>query len=127
MFTDWVSLVSSRMKSDYQISVTAVYNTFPFPPNLNEKIRARIASSANEVLEARSKFPNTPLATLYEPLTMPVDLVKAHDRLDSVVCASFTPRQFASSGDRQAYLLELYAELSATLLTPEKKTRKKKT
>jgi type I restriction-modification system DNA methylase subunit len=88
-FTVWVRTVSSRMKSDYMLAASAVYNTFPFPTNISDELNKSIEEKAQEVLDTRSKYPTSSLADLYDPLTMPLPLRKAHDALDKAVLKSF--------------------------------------
>lgn len=130
MFTEWVALVSSRLKSDYQISVTAVYNTFPVPDTTDQSKRDRVTLAATEVLTVRDSFPGTPLSVLYDPLSMPPELFKAHAKLDAAVDALFGAGKIETSSERQELLLDRYAELVAAdkLFSdkPEKKPRKKK-
>ena len=129
MFTEWVSLVSSRMKSDFQISESAVYNTFPFPDLSNESKVDAVRDRADHVLAVRATFPTSSLADLYDPLAMPGELVHAHSQLDRAVDGLCSDKRFVTVGDRQNYLLTRYAELTADLFTEEKpkKTRKKQT
>jgi hypothetical protein len=130
MFVVWVGLVSSRMKSDYQISTTAVYNTFPFP-SLSDQAKAdRMRAAATEILEARQVHQGSSLADLYDPVSMPVDLRRCHDKLDATVDALYGSQKFANVLERESFLLARYAELVETDKlfsdTPAKKTRKKK-
>ncbi|MGD0742104.1 MAG: DNA methyltransferase [Acidimicrobiales bacterium] len=112
IFTAWVDSVSSRMKSDYQISSTFLYNTFPWPDS-TEPQRLAVGIAAQAVLVARDAHPGASLADLYDPLAMPADLVRAHDQLDRVVDSVFAPRRrFDSSADRLALLFERYQQLA---------------
>jgi hypothetical protein len=128
LFTTWVETVSARLKSDYQISVTSVYNTFPFPDRPNDAEVAKIEKAVKEVLEARAQYPAATLAELYDPLSMPASLVAAHANLDSVIDVAVSGKRLKDQAERQQFLFARYAELTADLLTitPEKKTRKKK-
>ncbi len=123
MFLEWTSLVSSRLESRYQISISAVYNTFPFPDFGNESKVAAVRACADRVLEVRAKFPTSALADLYDPLAMPAELAQAHSQLDQAVDALCSDRRFTTAGDRQNYLLTRYAELTANLFTEEKPKR----
>ncbi|NLD48077.1 MAG: hypothetical protein GX660_12940 [Clostridiaceae bacterium] len=76
------------MKSDYAYSATIVYNNFPWP-ELNEKKDERIRESANEILEARKLYRESTLADLYDELTMPPELRKAHQENDKVVMEAY--------------------------------------
>ena len=126
-FTAWVETVSARLKSDYQISVTSVYNTFPFPEKPSQELRMKIESAVQTVLNARSAHPDSTLADLYDPLSMPFDLVQAHHELDGVIDIAFSGKRFKDQSSRSQFLFARYSELTADLLTevPVKKTRKK--
>jgi len=75
----WVKSVCGKLESRFRYSNTIVYNNFPFPENLTEKQIKIIEEKAQNVLDVRASFPNSSLADLYNPLTMPPSLVKAHD------------------------------------------------
>ena len=67
----------SRLKSDYSYSNTIVYNNFPWPETTDQQ-RQKIKQTAQAILDARSLYPDSSLADLYDPLTMPPELLKAH-------------------------------------------------
>ena len=108
MHMAWVRYVCGRLKSDYRYSVDIVYNNFPWP-NPNQKQRDAIESAAKNVLEMRGQFPKSTLADLYDPLTTPLPLVQAHNRLDAEVEKAYG-RRFNSDADRVAFLFEKYKE-----------------
>ena len=66
----------------------SVYNNFVWP-SPSEKQKAKIEATAQKILEARAKFPDSSLADLYAPLTMPEELLKAHRANDSAVCKAY--------------------------------------
>ena len=70
-------------------------------------------------MDARARFPNSSLADLYDPLTMPPELLKAHQKLDKAVEKAYG-REFANDGERVAYLFELYQKLSGELFIDTK-------
>ena len=108
MHYSWMSAVCGRMKSDFQYSAGIVYNNFPWPENINaEKIKS-IEQAAQNVLDVRLKYPTSSLADLYDPLTMPADMVKAHQSLDHAVDSAYTRRTFTSDAERLEFLFELY-------------------
>jgi hypothetical protein len=109
MHMAWVRYVCGRLKSDYRYSIGIVYNNFPWPEP-SEKQRSNIEKAAQSLLDARSKFPSSNFADLYDPRSMPQELVKAHIRLDAEVEKTYGNR-FASDGDRVAFLFEKYLEL----------------
>ena len=110
-FTVWVQNVSSRLESRYQISASAVYNTFPFPI-LNEKSRLEVEYLASEILSERSKFKDSKLGDLYDPLLMPSALLKLHNKLDSVALKAFGLTAGATDSEILGLLFREYARLS---------------
>ena len=71
----WMRAVCGRLKSDYRYSKDIVYNNFPWP-NPTEEQKAKIEQTAQAILDARAKYPDSSLADLYDELTMPVELRK---------------------------------------------------
>jgi hypothetical protein len=126
MHMTWVKYVCGRLKSDYRYSNTIVYNNYPFPENVNEKQKQKVEIAAQAVLDTRAKYPDSSLADLYDPLTMPPDLVKAHQILDKAVDLCYRPQPFVSELNRIEFLFSQYEALNAPLLKPEKKKRTKK-
>ena len=114
MHMAWVRSVCGRLKSDFRYSAGIVYNNFPWPENPSDDRRARIEASAQGVLAARAKHPEAILADLYDPLTMPANLLKAHQTLDRAVDGAYTRKKFHGDADRVAFLFELYAKLLAS-------------
>lgn len=126
MHMTWVKYVCGRLKSDFRYSNTIVYNNYPFPENVSDKQKQKVETAAQKVLDTRAKYPDSSLADLYDPLTMPPDLVKAHQALDKAVDLCYRPQPFVSELNRIEYLFSLYEALSAPLLKVEKKKRSKK-
>lgn len=122
----WVKFVCGRMKSDFRYSNSLVYNNFPWPENPTEKQINAIETAAQRVLDVRAEFPNSSLADLYNPLTMPPALVKAHNELDKAVDLAYRPQTFTSEANRMVYLFELYEKYTADLFTKEKSRKSKK-
>lgn len=116
MHNSWIRYVAGRLKSDYRYSVGIVYNNFPWPVDANEKHKQAIETAAQDVLDARALFPQSSLADLYDPLTMPPALVKAHQSLDKAVDAAYVPsggkKSWASDAERVAFLFELYQQMT---------------
>ena len=83
-----------------------------------------IETAVKKVLEARAEFPNSSLADLYDSLTMPTSLVKAHNELDKAVDLAYRPQSFASEAKRMEFLFELYEKYTADLFTKEKVKKK---
>lgn len=124
MHMAWVNLVCGRLESRYRYSKDIVYNNYPWPENPNEKQVNAIESAAQKVLEVRQQFPNSSLADLYDPLTMPPALVKAHNELDKAVDLAYRPQAFTSEANRMEFLFGLYEKYTADLFTKEKPQKK---
>ena len=109
----WVRYVCGRLKSDYRYSNKVVYNNFPWP-NPTDAQKARIEQTAQGILDARAKYPDCSLADLYDELTMPPELRKAHQDNDRAVMAAygFPVKNFTES-DCVAELMKLYQKLTA--------------
>ena len=125
MHMSWMRTVTGRLKSDYQYSVLTVYNNYPWPENPTEKQIKAIETSGQKVLDTRTEFPNSSLADLYNPLTMPPALVKAHNELDKAVDLAYRPQPFTTEAKRVEFLFELYEKYTADLFTKEKPKKKK--
>ena len=124
MHMTWLKNVCGRLKSDYNYSNNIVYNNFPWPENPSDKQKETIETAAQNVLDARLEFPNSSLADLYNPLTMPPVLVKAHNDLDKAVDLAYRPQAFTSEANRMVFLFELYEKYTANLFTKEKVKKK---
>lgn len=123
----WVRNLCGRIKSDYRYSNEIVYNNYPWPLNPTDKQKDTIEKAAQNVLDTRAQFPNSSLADLYDPNTMPPALVKAHNELDKAVDLAYRPQPFTSEANRMEFLFELYEKYTADLFTKEKVKNKKKT
>ena len=108
----WMRSIAGRIKSDYRYSATVVYNNFPWP-NPTEKQKENIMKSAQAILDARAKYPNSSLADLYDELTMPPELRKAHQKNDIAVMEAygFDWRNMTES-DCVAELMKMYQKLT---------------
>ena len=84
----WVNAVCGRLKSDYCYSVNIVYNNFPWPTPTAEQ-KKRIEETAQAILDARALYPDCSLADLYDELTMPPELRKAHQANDKAVMQAY--------------------------------------
>ena len=125
MHMAWVKSVCGRLESRYRYSKDIVYNNFPWAENPSEKQIRQIEEKAQKVLEVRSNFPKSSLADLYNPLTMPPTLIKAHNELDKAVDSAYRTAPFTSEANRMVYLFELYEKYTADLFTKEKPKKKK--
>ena len=127
MHMAWVKYVCGRLKSDFRYSKDIVYNNYPWPQQPSAKQIKAIEAAAQGVLEARAQFPNSSLADLYDPLTMPPNLLKAHKKLDKSVDLAYRAQPFSTEANRMEFLFELYELYTANLFSKEKvkKTKKK--
>jgi hypothetical protein len=103
----WMRMFCGRLKSDYRYS-PAIYNNFPFPTPSNEQ-KSKIEQTAQGILDARTKYPDCSLADLYDPLTMPLELQKAHNANNKAVMEAygFNVRNMTEE-DCVAELMKLY-------------------
>lgn len=124
MHMTWVRYTCGRLKSDYRYSNTLVYNNYPWPDNPGDKAVKPVEEKAQQVLDARLEFPDSSLADLYDPLTMPPKLVKAHQELDKAVDLCYRPQPFSDEAGRIEYLFELYHRYTAGLFREEKKKKR---
>jgi hypothetical protein len=123
MHNAWMRYTCGRLESRYSYSATIVYNNYPWPgfagEPLSDKHRTAIEQAAQCVLDARAQFASSSLADLYDPLTMPPALLKAHQKLDTAVDAAYQPsggkKSYASDAERVAFLFELYQRITSLL------------
>ncbi|MBE5908814.1 MAG: class I SAM-dependent DNA methyltransferase [Lachnospiraceae bacterium] len=109
----WMRTVAGRLKSDYRYSKDIVYNNFPWPSPTEEQ-KAKIEQTAQGILDARALYPNSSLADLYDPLTMPPELQKAHIANDKAVMQAYGfSIKDTSEADCVAALMKMYQELTA--------------
>ncbi len=124
MHMSWVKTTCGRLKSDFRYSKDIVYNNYPWPENPSEKQIKTIEEKAKNVLDVRASFSESSLSDLYNPLTMPPALVKAHNELDKAVDAAYSKQVFTSEAKRMEFLFELYEKYTAGLFVKEKKGKK---
>ena len=107
----WMRVVAGRLKSDYRYSKDIVYNNFPWC-NPTEEQKKKIEKTAQAILDARALYPNSSLADLYDELTMPKELRKAHQENDKAVMEAygFDWKKMTES-DCVAELYKMYQEL----------------
>lgn len=107
----WMRSICGRLKSDYRYSSGLVYNNFPWPtPTVQQK--ERIEKTAQKILDARVLFPDSSLADLYDPLTMPPELQKAHTANDKAVMAAYGFSTKMTEADCVAELMKLYKKMT---------------
>ena len=108
----WMRLVAGRMKSDYQYSKNVVYNNFPWPNPTNEQ-RDLIEKTAQGILDARSLYPDSSLADLYDEVLMPLELRKAHRANDKAVMQAYGFwGKLNSESECVAKLMKMYERLT---------------
>ena len=116
----WMRTVCGRIKSDYRYSNSIVYNNFPYCTPTDEQ-KARIEKTAQGILDARALYPDCSLADLYDELTMPPELRKAHQENDKAVMEAYGFRttdettgksRWLTESETVAKLMEMYQELA---------------
>lgn len=105
----WMRAVAGRIKSDYRYSKDVVYNNFVWP-ELDEKKKAKIAKTAQAILDARANHPEASYADLYDDLLMEADLRKAHKANDKAVLEAYGLNANASEPEIVAHLMKLYVK-----------------
>lgn len=106
----WMRTVCGRLKSDYRYS-PSIYNNFPWPSPTEEQ-KAKIEKTAQGILDARALYPDSSLADLYDPLTMPPELQKAHSLNDAAVMQAYgMPVKTTTEADCVAWLMRIYQVL----------------
>lgn len=108
---EWMRAVAGRLKSDYRYSKDIVYNNFPFA-SLDEKDKETLTATAQGILDARAEFGDSSLADLYNPLTMPANLRKAHEKNDQAVLKIYAVNKTATPSDIVKELFTRYEKLS---------------
>ena len=111
----WMRVTCGRLKSDYSYSNTIVYNNFPWP-SPTEAQREKIERTAQAILDARAKYPDSSLADLYDELTMPAELRKAHEQNDCAVMEAYGLDSKTAGDEKETYivaeLFRLYQKLT---------------
>ncbi|MBE6902459.1 MAG: SAM-dependent DNA methyltransferase [Ruminococcaceae bacterium] len=107
----WMRAVCGRIKSDYRYASDIVYNNFPWCTPTPEQ-KAKIEQTAQAILDARAKYPDCSLADLYDELTMPVELCKAHQANDFAVMAAYGFPKNITESECVAELMKMYQQLT---------------
>ena len=107
----WMRVVCGRLEMRYRYSNTIVYNNFPWPAITPEQ-EAEISLTAQAILDARNLYPDCSLADLYDEVTMPVELRRAHQANDRAVMRAYGLPVTTSESDTVAHLFKLYEELT---------------
>lgn len=122
----WMRVVGGRLKSDYSYSNTIIYNNFPWP-EIKEEHKTQIEKTAQNILNVRAAYPDSSLADLYDPLTMPPELLKAHRLNNMAVMAAYGFSTKMTEADCVAELMKLYQKmiLEEKMKKSDKKSKKK--
>ena len=105
----WMRVVCGRLKSDYRYSKEQVYNPFPWPTG---KINTeKIEKTAQGILDTRAKYPGSSFANLYDPVTMPYDLQKAHRANDAAVLEAYGFPKDTTESEIVSELFKLYQKI----------------
>lgn len=115
----WMRAICGRMKSDYAYSASIVYNNFPWCTPTDEQ-KAKIEKTAQGILDARALYPDCSLADLYDELTMPPELRKAHQENDKAVMEAYGFKKrdendklrWLTEQETVAELMKMYLELT---------------
>ena len=108
----WTRAVCGRLETRYRYSKDIVYNNFPWPEP-TEEMKVKIEQTAQAILDTRALYPDSSLADLYDELTMPVELRRAHQQNDKAVMQAygFDYRTMTDS-ECVAELMKMYQELT---------------
>mgnify|MGYP000742904824 FL=1 len=114
----WMRTVAGRLKSDYRYSAKIVYNNFPWP-EVTDAQKEKISKTAQGILDARALYPDSSLADLYDELTMPKELRRAHQANDKAVMEAYSltkivdgKKTWLTESETVARLFELYEQLT---------------
>jgi len=109
----WAKTCGGKLESRYRYSIGLCYNPFPWPGGLqkNTKAQKKLSELAKNVLEARQSFPDSSLADLYNPTTMPANLQNAHQKLDNYVDKLYKKTGFSDDKQRIEHLFSLYEQM----------------
>lgn len=106
----WMKTVTGRMEIDFNYSKKIVYNCFPWP-EVDDEQKQRISETAQDILNARKLYPDSSLADLYDPLTMPIELRKAHKANDKAVLKAYGLKPSATETEIVQHLFGMYEDL----------------
>lgn len=114
----WMRTVAGRLKSDYRYSAKIVYNNFPWP-EVTETQKEKISKTAQAILDTRALYPESSLADIYDELTMPVELRRAHQANDKSVMEAYDmtkivdgKKTWLTESETVARLFEMYEEIT---------------
>ena len=106
----WLRFIGGKLETRVRYSGGMVYNTFPISGGTLDSL----SPFDEKILETREKYSDSTLADLYDPITMPIDLKKAHEELDKAVEELYRTKSFESDDERQEFLLEEYQKMIGT-------------
>ncbi len=112
MHVTWIKAVCGKLRTDYRYSNTLGYNTFPIP-SLTKEQKEALEAHAWKIIAAREAHPGKTLAWLYDPKTMPDNLLSAHKVLDVTLEKIYIGRPFKDDTERLEHLFKRYAEMTA--------------
>ncbi len=107
----WMRVICGRLKSDYRYATSLVYNTFPWCTATEEQ-KKKIEHTAQAILDARAKYLDCSLAELYDELTMPPELRKAHQQNDLAVMNAYGFDKKITESECVAKLMKMYQKLT---------------
>lgn len=119
----WIGTVCVRMRTDFSYSNTLGWNTFPVPP-LSDTQKADLTTCAQDILLAREAHWPATIADLYDPKTMPENLVAAHDRNDQTLERIYIGRRFKNDTERLEKLFAEYTKMTVRAVSNGKKAQK---
>ena len=115
----WMRTVCGRLKSDYRYSKDIVYNNFPWPTPTDAQ-KTKVEQTAQAILDARALYTDCSLADLYDEITMPPELRKAHQQNDKAVMEAYGFwGSVKTESDCVARLMEMYSEMTMYYRTNE--------
>lgn len=130
MHMAWVRAVCGRLESRYRYSKDIVYNNFPWPESPSEKNKIDVIRAADAILKIREKLSSYSLADLYDPISMPPELQRAHQALDRAVDLAYQAdggkAKWSSDAERVAFLFERYQMITSPLIPVSKTGRSKR-
>ena len=108
----WISTVCGRLGMSFSYSNTLGWNTFPVP-KLTTKNKLDMTKATEEILIAREQHYPKSIADLYEPDSMPADLVAAHNKNDEILESIYIGRRFKNDSERLEMLFKLYTKANS--------------
>jgi type I restriction-modification system DNA methylase subunit len=119
MHMAWVRYVCGRLKSDYRYSNEIVYNNFPWPHNVSKQKKDAVEKEVQHIIDIREKYrkKGNSLADLYNPSLMPQELLKAHQKLDTIVDKCYRDTAFTTETKRIEFLFDLFDDYTSGIFS----------